>query len=218
MKIDVPAFKQSNKLGCGPTCLSMVFSYFNKNFSEKQIIDEISIIKDKSHKKAGTLTIDNALVAIKKRFDVTCFSYNMNLLKPTFIGLEKEALKKEIKKLAVAEKDNFNKRILKTMTKLIDEKVNFRVKMPSFTDIESFIKKKIPVMIAVNSKIFFEENKSSTWSGHFIVITGFDRNKFYYNDPWDGVADSIGREKLFFALSNNILDSTAYFLAIKPKN
>lgn len=34
----VPLFKQNSKLSCGPTALRMVFAYFEKNISEREIV------------------------------------------------------------------------------------------------------------------------------------------------------------------------------------
>jgi len=98
---------------------------------------------------------------------------------------------------------------------LLKEGVNFRIKMPAIKDIVEFLKKGIPVILAVNAKILFETDKLPNDMGHFIVLTGFLGNTFYYNEPYFGKLKKISRDKLFFALSNNILDSSAYLLVLK---
>ena len=47
MKLKVPVLEAKNRLGCGPTSLSMILNYYRKNYSEKQVIDnlEIGLIK-----------------------------------------------------------------------------------------------------------------------------------------------------------------------------
>jgi len=58
------------------------------------------------------------------------------------------------------------------------------------------------------------EKKEDLRIGHFIILTGYERNKFYYNDPY-GENKIISDDKLIFALSNNVFDSSAYLLVIR---
>lgn len=53
--------------------------------------------------------------------------------------------------------------------------------------------------------------------GHYIVITGYEKDRFHYNDPGDGKKKSISGDKLIFALSNNVFDSSAYLLVIEKR-
>lgn len=92
--------------------------------------------------------------------------------------------------------------------------IDFKMVIPSLDIIKKFLNKKLPVVIAVNSAVLFEKKKDLR-IGHFIVLTGCERNKFYYNDPYFGQNKSISADKLIFALSNNTFDSSAYLLIIK---
>lgn len=96
MLIKVPILEAKHKLGCGPTCLSMVLKYFGEDYSEKQIIKKLKIglLKDR-----GTLVINHALFTKKLGFDVICYSYNMELYKPHFTKFSKFKLISEINKL-----------------------------------------------------------------------------------------------------------------------
>ncbi len=88
------------------------------------------------------------------------------------------------------------------------------IKKPSKTDIIKFLRKKLPVIIAVNA--FILHNKGPLTMGHFIVITKYEKGKFWYNNPHDGKSHTIKEETLLFAWHNNILDSSAYLLVLKP--
>jgi ABC-type bacteriocin/lantibiotic exporter with double-glycine peptidase domain len=221
MLINVPVAEAKNKLGCGPTSLSMVLKYFHKDYSEKQILKQLKIglIKDQDR---GTLVIDHALFARKLGFEVVCYSYNMELYKPYFIKLSESKLLTELNKLLRKKQTAVNKKILSVTSELIKSGANFKIKMPNLKDITNFLKKKLPVILAVNAKILFEAEslpdfpKVPNNMGHFIVMTGFRNNTFYYNDPYFGKRKKISRDKLFFAWSNNVLDSSAYLLVLLP--
>ncbi len=90
-----------------------------------------------------------------------------------------------------------------------------RIKKPSKLDIIKFLKKKLPVIISVRSFLLFNEEPSK--AGHFIVITKYEKGRFWYNDPDDGKQHKIKEDELLFAWFNNILDSSAYLLVLQPK-
>ena len=90
-----------------------------------------------------------------------------------------------------------------------------RIKKPSKADIIKFLRKKLPVILAVNS--FALHNKGLLGMGHFIVITKYEKGRFWYNNPLDGRPHIIKEEDLLFAWHNNILDSSAYLLVLKPR-
>jgi ABC-type bacteriocin/lantibiotic exporter with double-glycine peptidase domain len=89
------------------------------------------------------------------------------------------------------------------------------IRMPSKTDILRHLGRNNPVILAVHSPILYG---GKIWpQGHFIVLTGYKDGIFTYNDPSDGEIHEIDEEHLMFAWHNNVLDSSAYFLAVWPK-
>ncbi|MBU1102548.1 C39 family peptidase [Patescibacteria group bacterium] len=90
-----------------------------------------------------------------------------------------------------------------------------KIRKPDSNDILKFLKKRMPVIIAVNASLLFGYRDKKM--GHFIVITGYGNRHFWYNDPWDGKTHKINTENLKFAWFNNVIDSSAYLLAIWPK-
>jgi len=89
------------------------------------------------------------------------------------------------------------------------------IKKPAKSDIIKFLKKKLPVIIAVRQFLLFNEEPSDM--GHFIVITKYENGRFWYNDPEDGKLHQIKEDDLMFAWHNNVLDSSAYLLVLQPK-
>ncbi len=214
-KLKVPFAKQKDVLGCGPTTLSMVLNYFGEQENEEKILKSLGgAFVNKRTKHAGTFCVENALYARKLGYDVVCYTYNLDLFDPSSVNYSKNQLRKHIAKKIGEEKDKINLRILKVYLDLIDSGVDFRVKMPSLAEYRKFIDRKLPVMVAVNSKIYRESDSSNNWSGHYIALTGYSSHHFYFNDPIDGKEHKISDEKLWFALSNNILGSSAYMVVI----
>lgn len=98
--------------------------------------------------------------------------------------------------------------------KLAQSKI--KIRKPKKSDIINFLKKGLPVIIAVRTFLLYKEKPSKT--GHFIVLIKYEKGKFWYNDPNDGKEHKVNEETLMCALLNNALDSSAYLLVIKPKD
>lgn len=111
-----------------------------------------------------------------------------------------------------AKKSGFRLECLSYNRKLA--KSGARIKKPSKADILKFLRRNIPVIVAVRSFLIYGGKSSE--EGHFIVVTGYKNGIFWYNDPHDGKRHQIAEEDLLFAWFNNVLDSSAYLLAIWP--
>jgi uncharacterized protein YvpB len=90
------------------------------------------------------------------------------------------------------------------------------IRTPSFKDVRRHLDRGVPVILAVNSPILY--GGKIGYEGHFIVLTGYENGVFKYNDPFDGAEHEVDEEHLLFAWHNNVLDSSAYLLAVWPKN
>lgn len=109
-----------------------------------------------------------------------------------------------------AKKLGFKVELLSLNRKL--SKARAKIKKPEVADIAKFIKKKIPVIVAVRSCLLYDKKPAKL--GHFIVVTDYKKGLFYYNDPLLGIRRRIKRGDLLFAWHANVLDSSAYLLAI----
>jgi len=90
------------------------------------------------------------------------------------------------------------------------------IRKPDKRLILKFLKKRLPVIIAVRT--FLLRNLEFDKTGHFIVITKYQNGTFWYNDPSYAKELTIKEDDLMFAWYNNILDSSAYMLVLEPKN
>ncbi len=208
VKIDIPIMKQIYKRGCGVGAMAMVYKYFGKNVSQADIVKEIGDLN------RGSFTTDHALMALKLGFKVICHSYNLEYFEPGFAKISRANFIRKTTVLIRKEKRAYNRRELKSILEVLKSKIEFKIAMPSLDVIRRFLDKKLPVAIAVNSTVLFEEKFRNLTIGHFIILTGYEKDKFYYNDPRLEKKKVISADKLIFALSNNVFDSSAYMLVI----
>ena len=212
MKLKVPIIKQKSKVGCGAVAMSMIYKYFGEDISEKEIEKEIG-----GFLKFGSFATDHALMAKKFGFTVVCYSYNLEYFEPNDAKLSRQDLIRRTKFLIKKEKKNLRKKELASILRVLKSEISFKMRMPSLNIIRKLLDKKLPVVLLVNSVILFErkfDGKKDLDMGHYIVLTGYQKEKFYYNDPYCGKNYSIPNDKLIFALSNNALYCSAYLLVI----
>ena len=89
-----------------------------------------------------------------------------------------------------------------------------KIKNPDKKDIIKFLDRRMPVIAAVRSHLLY--NKRPSKMGHFLVITKYQKGKFWYNDPRDGLQHKIADNVLMGALIDNAKDSSAYLLVLEP--
>ena len=99
MKLKVPIVKQKRKTDCGPTVMSMLYKYFGKSVSPKEIVKEIGGLT-----KWGSFTTDLAFMARKLGFKVICYSYALVYFEPGFAKLSRKEFIKKVKYLIRKEK------------------------------------------------------------------------------------------------------------------
>ncbi|OGH07685.1 MAG: hypothetical protein A2W22_00425 [Candidatus Levybacteria bacterium RBG_16_35_11] len=203
MRINVPLVKQEEQ--CGGAAMSMIYKFFGINLSEEEIIKRVGKMR------WGTFTTEHALMADKLGFNVACYSYNLDLFSTSDLRLPRHELIKKTKELISKRKRS--REILKTTLRALESNIQFEMKIPSLQIIKDFLNRKLPVGLAVTSAVLKKKKKNTRW-GHFIVITGYENDKFYYNDPKYGKEFEISADKLIFAISCNVIGSSAYLLVI----
>jgi len=141
--------------------------------------------------------------------------FNKNISEKEIIkeigGIKKYGVRM-IKLADLARKLNFKVECLSYNKKLAQGKA--KIKEPNKADILKYLRKNIPVILAVNSRILSNKQNKNPKLGHFIVITKYQNKNFWYNNPQDGKQHKIKEDELLFAWHNNILNSSGYFLAI----
>jgi ABC-type bacteriocin/lantibiotic exporter with double-glycine peptidase domain len=208
MKLKVPIYKQKDELGCGPACLRMVLDCYRLKISEGKIVKKIGGIKRSYYK--GTLATDLALLAQSLGFRTTLFAYNTYIMDPA--EKKKARIIKRLKQVGAKDKEKYRS---ESIIKYLKSKGQYKIKRPDVRDLYRLVRRKIPLIIYLSTSALYEKQREG--SGHSVVIIGFDKGGFYYNDPLDGGEHKISNDKLLFAWHNNVLDGTAYLLVVEKE-
>lgn len=87
---------QPDDTTCGPTCLHAIYRYHGQEVPLAQLIDEVPKLET-----GGTLGVLLAVDALKRGYQATIYSYNLQIFDPTWFKISRDAL---IAKLEAQEK------------------------------------------------------------------------------------------------------------------
>ncbi len=190
VKLDVPRYKNFNNYSCFATNLAMVLRYFGEKINQRDVFEKAKVYHPKDKKRNFGCTVPSIMLAIKnKGYKMTAW-HHIDIKEIKKSGKEMELFfsiwKKQIKQ---AEKLG----ILKSYDK------------GNFSLIKKYLNKKIPVIIGIKSKTFYQGEPAwetsiynRRWpedTNHVIVITGYKYGKYIYNDSSPFLKGNNGKDK-----------------------
>ena len=184
MKLQIPFFKQTKPLNCGPTALRMILAYFGKD--EKVDVLEV---KTGIKKGKGISTIQIATASASSRFKTDFYSKH--------ILFNEEHMKHDFYR----KYSDIN--LLKQSKKLVEDAklagVNVQEKILSLKELLGFVKKDSVPIILLDWNIV-KARKEKGYQGHFVPIVGFDKQNVYVHNH------GLNNPKEFMPVPRNIFD------------
>ena len=191
MEKEIPYFKQPDDSHCFQACLKMILKYF---FPERDFTyEELETISDKPENKwtwlcAVSVKLKNMGLKVKH---YSVFDYN------DFVKSGEDYIRKTYEK-SIAEKMirlTDIKSEVENSDRMLKENV-FELKEVSLRDVENWFKDGYTAIFLINCSII---NKESGYEGHYVVLTGFDDENVFINDPdrWKGSPNRKVEKDLF---------------------
>ncbi len=188
IKLEVPlTIQDKNSMDCGPACLHMLLNYNKQNIGLTRIKDTIQ--RDKKG-RVSILELGIFLKSIKQNPIITLMNYKYF----------KEA--KDTDLSSVKPKDEIDKKFLYNLKEYLKKGNEIQIKSINSALIEEYISDKKPVVTLV-SVSYLRKKILQEQRFHFIIITGFDEDNFYYNDShWalGGRNKKISKDNLLTAI------------------
>lgn len=223
--------QQPDDVTCGPACLHGIYRHYGDNVPLSSVIADIHTLD-----KGGTLDVFLANHALKRGYDVTLYTYNVDLFDPTWFGLSNERIRERL--LAQAKQKPWRR--LQTATRGYEEFLRLGGKL-ELRDLEpallrKFLKKGVPVITGLSATYLYravrdipETNEDDDIRGepvgHFVVLTGYRRLKRevliadpLQTNPLVGSRYyAVNVQRLINAILLGIMTYDANLLVIEPK-
>ncbi len=165
MRLDVPFYKQTTSLNCGPVALKMVLAYFGKDEPIKLLEEKTGIEEGK-----GVSTIQIAIAAASLGYRTDFYSkhvlFNEENLEYKFyqehgnVDLER------------------SKRLAKNAREL---GVNIHERSLSLEELLGFVTKDSIPIVLLNWNVVKGKNEKD-YQGHFVPIVGYDKQNVYVHN------------------------------------
>lgn len=190
LKVSIAA--QPDDQTCGPTCLQAIYDFYGDPISLEQVIEETSMLRG-----GGTLDVYLANHALRRGYDATILTYNLQLFDPTWFGHDRATLAEKLTQQAAVKADprlQFATRGYLEFLELGGD-VRFEILTPSL--IRRYLRHQTPILTGLNATYLYgtmrEEPESQKDDdiaghvvGHFVVLSGFHRQtrEVLVSDPY----------------------------------
>ncbi len=158
MKLDVPFFKQTTSLNCGPYALKMVFAYFDEDPKIETLENKTEIKEGK-----GVSTIQIATAAALSGYKVDFYSrhisFNEENMKLDYYRKYSDDIQRSAKLIEEAKKAG---------VKMYEKEISLE------KILEKIGKKCIPIVLLDWNSIKGQNEKG--YQGHFVPIVGYNKN------------------------------------------
>ncbi len=225
---------------CGPTCLHAVYRYFDNHISLDQVIREVGQLE-----QGGTLAVFLGSHALRLGYDVTLYTYDLQVFDPTWFRNDREV---NLEERLLAQARAKTKSRLLTATAAYVEFLNLggklRMEVLTIDLIRRYLKRGVPVLTGLSATFLYGEMREycpenpppgrttladdvrGFPAGHFVVLCGYDpdRRTVLVADPLEANPFAKDRQyavdidRVFSAIMLGIVTYDANLLIVRPKN
>jgi len=233
-QLSIKILPQPNEVTCGPTCLHAVYNYYGDEMPLSKVIEEVPSLEE-----GGTLAVLLACHALKRNYEATIYTYNLQVFDPTWFEpkpLPKIQLAQKLNEQAEAKK---NKKLQIATNAYLEflrlgGKIRFRDLSGSL--IRHYIKQGVPILTGLSSTFLYHSCREISASskqddilgepeGHFVVVFGYDNQKkqisiadpFVRNPYSYDLKYLVGIDRALCSILLGVLTYDANFLLIRPK-
>jgi hypothetical protein len=215
---------------CGPACLHGVYRHFGDRVSLERLVADIHTLD-----KGGTLDVFLANHALKRGYDATILTYNLDLFDPTWFELPNDEIRVRLRAQAKAK----HWRRLQAATRGYDEFLRLGGKL-QLRDLEPSLLRRYlkrgPVIAGLSATYLYravrdvpetnaDDDVRGEPVGHFVVLTGFrrDTREVLIADPLKvnplvrSRYYAVRVQRLIAAILLGVMTYDANLLIIEPK-
>lgn len=223
---------QPDQMTCGPTCLHALYRYYGEEITVDEVINECHRLES-----GGTLAVFLACHALRRGYDATIYTYNLQVFDPTWF----EPLGADIHERLLQQMAHKPDPELHTATRGYLEFLERggRLRFVDLTTdlIRGYLKRAIPILAGLSATYLYQcareygpnddyDDVRGEPSGHFVVLTGYDpahRNVLIadplHTNPVSGAHQySVSIDRAICAILLGVLTHDANLLILRPSS
>lgn len=228
--LQFPIKRQLNETMCGPTCLHAVYEFYGDLVPLETVYNEVQYIDT-----GGTLAPLLAIHALKRGYQATIYSYNLQVFDPTWFDKDSDFLIDRLQKQMEFKK---GKKIQIASSAYLDFlKLGGVVKFEELRDlvITKYLQKDQPIIAGLSATFLYKSAREfgpnldyddlrGKPMGHFVLLYGYDPEKkeVFIADPIiknplkEGQLYTLNIDRVMNAILLGILTYDANLIIITP--
>lgn len=211
--LNISPLKQIDDHDCSIACAEIILKHYGMYASRKEIE---FFLKREKFSTPDAMQIAEYLRF--KGFDVNVYSFNLYFFSPKDYKLSQKQLLSKLKKQKKHPWLKADYKIdIEYLIKAIEAGVFLNIEPPNSERILDSIQKDIPAIVAVNSLVFYE-TQGDPFSGHDIVVSGFEKDKVFFADPGTGKIESRTLKHFMLGVhARKFINTTAWMITATPR-
>ncbi|MCB9915252.1 MAG: C39 family peptidase [Planctomycetes bacterium] len=229
--LELEILPQPDDQTCGVTCLHAVYAYHGLDIPLSQLIDEVEHLEG-----GGTLGSLLGRDALRRGFDATMYTYNLQVFDPTWFSEDVDMRERLLRQAAFKRDDR-----LATATRAYVDFLDLggKIECEDLTPalLRRFLKKEKPILTGLSATYLYGtarefgpnddyDDVRGEPSGHFVVLVGYEPEGRLVEvaDPWhqNPITEgdhrySVVIERLIAAVLLGIVTYDANLLVIEPR-
>lgn len=175
--------RQPDETTCGPTCLHAVYRYYGLNIQLAELIGQIPSLAG-----GGTLAVNLGVDALRRGFEATIYTYNVQLFDPTWFYAPSAQIAARLRAQLQAKPGI--KLAAATAAYLDFLSLGGRIKFEDLTPalMRRYLKKETPILTGLSATYLYRTPREvgpkmdyndiyGEPTGHFVVLCGYDQEE-----------------------------------------
>lgn len=229
---DFSMLPQPTATTCGPTCLQAVYRYFGEDVGLGEVIAGVEALDD-----GGTLAALLANHALRRNYDATIYTYNLQLFDPTWFQTPNVDLAARLRAQAEAKPDAKLRVATRAYLDFLTLGGHVRYTELRADLVRRYLKQQVPILTGLSATYLHgtpreygakcdEDDIRGLPTGHFVVLCGYDpeHRDVLVADPLqpNPLASThtyrVSIERVIGAILLGVLTYDANLLIIRPRN
>lgn len=228
--LQVEMVPQPTDSTCGPTCLHALYRFHGAELPIDRIISEVPMLDT-----GGTLAVNLGIHALEHGFRARLFTFNLAVFDPTWFSLGEGAFKEKLLTQLKFHRSRKARNAVRAYTRFLELGGRIELRDLSSHLIRKFLDRGLPILTGLNATFLYrcmrempstgeDDDERGESLGHFVVISGYDRNlrEFLVADPYDknplhrATLYRVSADRLINAILLGIMTYDANLLILEP--
>jgi hypothetical protein len=231
-QLPLKTLPQPDNTTCGPTCLHAVYRYYGDRIELSQVVAECPRLEE-----GGTLAVQLACHALRRGYDATIYTYNLQVFDPTwFHPAPKPLAERLLAQKAAKESRPKLHAATDAYVEFLERGGSLRMEDLSRWLIRTYLNAGVPILAGLSATYLYRDAREfgPQWApddvrgesaGHFVVITGYDRatkrvqiaDPLHPNPLASTAKYEVGIDRAICAILLGVLTYDANLLIVEPR-